>query len=51
MRNPDVVVIGAGAAGVGAGLGLRARGVPFVILEASDRRWPGPLLQRPREGP
>lgn len=35
--QPDVVIVGAGAAGVGAGLELQARGVPFVILEASDR--------------
>lgn len=37
MGNPDIVIVGAGAAGVGAGLELKARGVPFVILEASDR--------------
>lgn len=35
--QPDVVIVGAGAAGVGAGLALQARGVPFVIVEASDR--------------
>ncbi len=35
--QPDVVIVGAGAAGVGAGLALQARGVPFVILEASER--------------
>ncbi len=33
----DVVIVGAGAAGVSAGLELAARGVSFVILEASDR--------------
>ncbi len=37
MSNPDVVIVGAGFAGIGAGLELQARGVPFVILEASDR--------------
>ncbi len=37
MTNPEVVVIGAGAAGIGAGLELQSRGIPFVILEASDR--------------
>ncbi|MEO1159912.1 MAG: NAD(P)/FAD-dependent oxidoreductase, partial [Pseudomonadota bacterium] len=31
------VIVGAGAAGVGAGMELEKRGVPFVILEASDR--------------
>lgn len=35
--QPDVVIVGAGAAGVGAGMELTKRGVPFVILEASDR--------------
>lgn len=35
--QPDVVIVGAGAAGVGAGVALRARGVPFVILEAAAR--------------
>ncbi len=35
--QPDVVIVGAGAAGVGAGLALQARGVSFVILEASER--------------
>lgn len=34
---PDIVVVGAGAAGVGAGMELERRGVPFVILEASER--------------
>lgn len=33
----EVVIVGAGAAGVGAGMELERRGVPFVILEASDR--------------
>jgi monoamine oxidase len=33
----DVVIIGAGAAGVGAGMELKRRGVPFVVLEATDR--------------
>lgn len=37
MRTPDVVIVGAGAAGVGAGLELQAHGIPFVVLEASDR--------------
>lgn len=37
MREPDIVIVGAGAAGIGAGLELRARGVPFVILEAQRR--------------
>ncbi|GAB5469737.1 MAG: NAD(P)/FAD-dependent oxidoreductase [Rhodospirillales bacterium] len=37
MSEPHVVVVGAGAAGVGAGLELRARGIPFVILEAAQR--------------
>jgi monoamine oxidase len=36
-HQPDVVIVGAGAAGVGAGMELTKRGVPFVILEASDR--------------
>jgi len=31
------VIVGAGAAGIGAGLALRARGIPFLILEAADR--------------
>ncbi len=35
--QPDVVIVGAGAAGVGAGMELQKRGVPFVILEASQR--------------
>lgn len=33
----DVVIVGAGAAGVGAGMALKARGVPFVILEGAAR--------------
>ncbi len=35
--QPGVVIVGAGAAGVGAGMELQKRGVPFVILEASER--------------
>lgn len=35
--RPDIVIVGAGAAGVGAGMELDKRGVPFVILEASER--------------
>lgn len=37
MSDPDIVIVGAGAAGIGAGLELQARGIPFVILEASPR--------------
>ena len=33
----DVVIVGAGAAGISAGQALAARGISFVILEASDR--------------
>ena len=36
-RQPDVVIVGAGAAGVGAGMELQKRGVPLLVLEASDR--------------
>ena len=32
-----IIIIGAGAAGIGAGLALQKLGVPFVILEASNR--------------
>ena len=35
--NEKIIIIGAGAAGIGAGLQLKALGVPFIILEASDR--------------
>jgi monoamine oxidase len=37
MMQPDVAIIGAGAAGVAAGIECRARGLSFVILEASGR--------------
>jgi monoamine oxidase len=32
-----IVIVGAGAAGLGAGLEFKARGLPFLILEARDR--------------
>ena len=35
--NPDVVIIGAGIAGIEAARTLNARGVSFVVLEASNR--------------
>ena len=37
VRDPQVVIVGAGAAGIGAGLALLKAGVAFVILEAKDR--------------
>jgi monoamine oxidase len=35
--SEKVIIIGAGAAGIGAGLELQALGIPFVIIEASNR--------------
>ena len=32
-----VIIIGAGVAGIGAGLKLKARNVPFIIVEAKSR--------------
>ena len=36
MPSPDVVIIGGGLSGLCCGLELSARGISFVILEASD---------------
>ena len=33
----EIIIIGAGAAGIGAGLELQKSGIPFIILEASNR--------------
>ena len=35
--SDKIVIIGAGAAGISAGLTLQKLGIPFVILEASER--------------
>jgi monoamine oxidase len=37
VRNPDVVIVGAGSAGIGAGLGLTRLGISHLILEAKQR--------------
>jgi len=35
--NPDVVILGAGAAGIAAAQELRAAGISFLVLEATNR--------------
>ncbi|MFX0546190.1 flavin monoamine oxidase family protein [Roseovarius sp. S1116L3] len=37
MSDPKIIIVGAGAAGIGAALECAARGIPYLVLEASDR--------------
>ncbi len=37
MSDTPIIIVGAGAAGIGAALECKARGVPYIVLEAANR--------------